>query len=76
MWRPLNRNQIFNDFSKNFSDPDYILQRAILTPLNDDADDINQYASELLPGQCKNYLSLIACSTKAMKPIIFIIQSF
>jgi len=41
---PLNRNQIFNDFSTNFPDPDYLLQCATLKPLNEDVDDINQYA--------------------------------
>ena len=53
--------------------PELILPNLVL---NDDADDINQYASELLPGQCKNYLSIDSMLDEGNETDHFIIQSF
>ena len=61
IWMPLNMRNLFNqisdDFQNNSHDPEYIDQRAILCPLNTETDEINNFASQQLPGQFRNYLS-------------------
>ncbi len=62
MWMPLNQNNLFStiydDFSLNYSNPEYIEKRSILCPLNLQTDDINKLATSFLPGLSTIYLSI------------------
>jgi ATP-dependent DNA helicase PIF1 len=61
IWIPLSINNLFNiiydDFINQYCNVDYINLRSILAPLNTYTDDINNYASDLLPTNYKIYLS-------------------
>ncbi|XP_071714271.1 uncharacterized protein [Rutidosis leptorrhynchoides] len=48
---------IFPNFASRQDDEDYLRERAILTPKNDDADDINKHMYEKLRGQTLTYKS-------------------
>ena len=48
---------IYTDFKQNYLNPTYLKERAILTPTNEIADDINAYISTLVPGEGKEYYS-------------------
>ncbi|GKC32397.1 ATP-dependent DNA helicase PIF1-like protein [Tanacetum coccineum] len=48
-------NDTFPDFISKKSDGEYLKERAILTPRNDDADEINAYMFKKLPGPTKTY---------------------
>lgn len=50
-------NSIYSDIAVNFSHSSYLCQRAILTPTNNTADDINNYILDLIPGEQREYLS-------------------
>ena len=50
-------NAIYPDFKQNYLNPTYLKERAILTPTNEIADDINAYISTLVPGEGKEYYS-------------------
>lgn len=50
-------NKVYNDFEENFSQPEYLTQRAILSPLNNETDQINEYASTRIFTFQKEYLS-------------------
>jgi ATP-dependent DNA helicase PIF1 len=61
IYMPLNIQQLFNrvydNFEENFDKPEYLTQRAILSPLNSETDIINHYASERISTYEKEYLS-------------------
>ena len=48
---------IYNDFNNYFNNIKYLKQRAIITPKNKTADDINNYILSLVPGELKSYYS-------------------
>ncbi|XP_062210318.1 uncharacterized protein LOC133911879 isoform X1 [Phragmites australis] len=48
---------VYPDFRAQFSNPSYLCRRAILTPTNEVADEVNSYILSLVPGQEKQYLS-------------------
>ncbi|KAI5447553.1 hypothetical protein KIW84_015126, partial [Lathyrus oleraceus] len=45
------------DLLQNYTNPDFLPCRAILTSTIEIVDDINDYITNLLPGECKEYLS-------------------
>ena len=47
----------YPNFSINYNNPDYLRERAIITPRNVIVNEINNYAVDLLPGDKKVYLS-------------------
>jgi len=61
-WIPLNEtelfNRIFEDFQNNYTNSEYINNRAILCPFNKEVEDINTNISNLVPGQPTTYLSI------------------
>ena len=48
---------IYDDFNNNFNNIEYLKQRAIVTPKNKTADDINNYILSLVPNEVKTYYS-------------------
>jgi len=62
IWMPLNKedlfNNIFDEFYTSHSDPEYLRQRAILSPLNKNTDEINSYATSLIPGETHRCISI------------------
>jgi len=52
----------YPDFIKNYFNTEYLKQRAILTPTNDLADEINAYILDIVPKQSKEYLSVDSIS--------------
>nr|GEU35210.1 ATP-dependent DNA helicase PIF1-like [Tanacetum cinerariifolium] len=50
-------NDTFSNFIYRKSDGEYLKERVILTPTNDDADEINAYMFKKLPGPTKTYNS-------------------
>ncbi|XP_044439381.1 ATP-dependent DNA helicase PIF1 isoform X2 [Triticum aestivum] len=48
---------VYVDFLQRYSDPNYLKERAILTPTNDLAMDINDHVLSLVPGEEREYLS-------------------
>jgi ATP-dependent DNA helicase PIF1 len=61
-YRPKNQvsafiEEIYPKLAENYSDPNYLRQRAILTPTNDVADLINDHIVDLIPGLHRQYLS-------------------
>ncbi|XP_057720896.1 uncharacterized protein LOC130935256 [Arachis stenosperma] len=50
-------NTIYPNLVKNFRDPNFFQDRAILAPTVDNVEEINNYIVDLLPGEEKNYLS-------------------
>ena len=50
-------NNTFPDFTTRQHEDDYLKERAILTPKNDDSDAINAYMFEKLQGQPMTYKS-------------------
>jgi hypothetical protein len=48
---------VYVDFLERYSDPNYLKERAILTPTNEVAQDINDHILSLVPGQEREYLS-------------------
>ncbi len=62
IWMPLNKyklfDNIYDNFSQNYSDPEYINNRAILSPLNIQAEEINKLATEQVPSPSTPYLSI------------------
>ncbi|EOX94757.1 Uncharacterized protein TCM_004365 [Theobroma cacao] len=48
---------VYNDFDKFHADPEYLRQRAIVTPYNETTNSINAYALDILPGYTKTYFS-------------------
>lgn len=52
----------YPDFIKNYFSTEYLKQRAILTPTNDLADEINAYILDIVPKQSKEYLSVDSIS--------------
>ena len=59
---PLNKenlfSKIYDDFLNQYSDVDFIDQRAIICPLNKHTDEINEFASNQLPGNYSTYHSI------------------
>lgn len=47
----------YPDFEKKFSDPNYLKERAILTPTLDVVDEVNEFIMKKLPSEEKTYLS-------------------
>lgn len=47
----------YQNFYTKYSDINYLRERAIVTPLNNTVEDINNYAINLLPGDLTTYLS-------------------
>jgi len=52
----------YPDFITNYFNMEYLKQRAILTPTNDLADEINAYILDIVPKQSKEYLSVDSIS--------------
>uniref|UniRef100_A0A0A9A2A2 DNA helicase Pif1-like 2B domain-containing protein n=1 Tax=Arundo donax TaxID=35708 RepID=A0A0A9A2A2_ARUDO len=50
-------NTVYPNFEKKYLDPNYLNERAILTPTNEVVDDINTYMLTLIPWEEKKYLS-------------------
>ncbi|XP_074305434.1 uncharacterized protein LOC141640599 [Silene latifolia] len=50
-------NEIYPQFPLNSQDDDYLRARAILTPLNETADIVNNYMTNLIPGKYDIYKS-------------------
>ena len=50
-------DNIYPDLSGRYCDPLYLQDRAILTPTNEIADNINSYVVSLLPSESREYLS-------------------
>lgn len=48
---------VYTNFSRKFSDPTYLKERAILTPTNEIAEDINKHVLSPVPGEEREYLS-------------------
>ena len=48
---------IYDELTKNYGDINYIRHRAIITPKNKIADDINNYILSLIPNESKTYYS-------------------
>lgn len=48
---------VYTNFQKSYLDREYITKRAILTPKNDTANEINMFLLEKIPGDAKEYLS-------------------
>jgi hypothetical protein len=48
---------VYVDFLKKFSDPNYLKERAILTPTNEIAEEINNHVLTMVPGEEREYLS-------------------
>ncbi|KAK1618128.1 hypothetical protein QYE76_023645 [Lolium multiflorum] len=48
---------VYVDFLTRYSDPNYLKERAILTPTNDIAEDINKHVLSMVPGEEREYLS-------------------
>ncbi|KAM0885149.1 hypothetical protein ACQ4PT_030511 [Festuca glaucescens] len=48
---------VYIDFLTRYSDPNYLKERAILTPTNDIAEDINKHVLSMVPGEEREYLS-------------------
>jgi hypothetical protein len=49
--------EVFLDFIMNYKSPEYLAARAIVCPNNQDADAINDYIVNLVPGDSGQYLS-------------------
>jgi hypothetical protein len=56
---------VFPDFIVNYKNPEYLATRAIVCPNNHDADVINDFIVNLIPGDDVQYLS---CNTIAKSP--------
>ena len=50
-------SSVYPDFLNRYSDPNYLKERAILTPTNDAAELINEHVLSLVPTEEKEYLS-------------------
>jgi hypothetical protein len=50
-------DSVYIDFLSRYSDPNYLKERAILTPTNEVAEEINTHVLSLVPGEEKEYLS-------------------
>jgi hypothetical protein len=50
-------DSVYIDFLNRFSDPNYLKERAILTPTNEIAEDVNKHVISMVPGEEKEYLS-------------------
>ncbi|KAM0904043.1 hypothetical protein ACQ4PT_018277 [Festuca glaucescens] len=48
---------VYVDFFTRYSDPNYLKERAILTPTNDIAEDVNKHVLSMVPGEEREYLS-------------------
>ena len=51
-------SSVYPDFLNRYSDPNYLKERAILTPTNDAAELINEHVLSLLPTEEKRVLKL------------------
>ena len=50
-------SSVYPNFKSNFADPSYLCKRAVLTPTNEIADEVNLFVLMLVPGNEKEYLS-------------------
>ncbi|KAM0840949.1 hypothetical protein ACQ4PT_059342 [Festuca glaucescens] len=48
---------MYVDFLGRYSDPTYLKERAILTPTNEIAEDVNEHVLSMVPGEEREYLS-------------------
>ncbi|KAM0823597.1 hypothetical protein ACQ4PT_070773 [Festuca glaucescens] len=48
---------VYVDLLKRYSDPNYLRERAILTPTNEVAEDVNRHVLSMVPAEEKEYLS-------------------
>lgn len=48
---------VYTSFKKNYANPNYLKERAILTPRNETVDEINTVILDWLPGNIKVYAS-------------------
>uniref|UniRef100_A0ACD5XK49 Uncharacterized protein n=1 Tax=Avena sativa TaxID=4498 RepID=A0ACD5XK49_AVESA len=48
---------VYTCFSEKYSNPNYLKERAILTPTNEIAEEINKHVLSLVPGEEREYLS-------------------
>jgi hypothetical protein len=48
---------VYIDFLRRYSDPKYLKERAILTPTNEIAEDVNKHVLSMVPGEEREYLS-------------------
>ncbi|KAL6876351.1 hypothetical protein ACP4OV_012923 [Aristida adscensionis] len=55
-------SSVYTNFIHNYSNPTYLCDRAVLTPTNESANEVNSYVMSLVPTQGKQYLS---CDTIA-----------
>ena len=51
-------NQVYPDFSMAYNDRFFVAHRAILTPKNENVDDLNNTIMNMFPGTSKTYLSI------------------
>ncbi|KAM0864742.1 hypothetical protein ACQ4PT_043732 [Festuca glaucescens] len=50
-------DSVYIDFLERYSDPTYLKERAILTPTNEIAEDVNEYVLSMVPAEEREYLS-------------------
>ncbi|XP_010484906.1 PREDICTED: ATP-dependent DNA helicase PIF1-like [Camelina sativa] len=50
-------DDVYSDFETSYLDREYITRRAILTPKNDTAHELNMFLQNKIPGDTKEYLS-------------------
>jgi hypothetical protein len=50
-------DSVYVDFLRRYSDPNYLKERAILTPTNEIAEDVNEHVLSMVPGEEREYLS-------------------
>ncbi|XP_057734535.1 ATP-dependent DNA helicase PIF1-like [Arachis stenosperma] len=63
-------NTIYPNLVKNFCDPSFFQDRAILAPTVENVEEINNYIVDLLPGEEKNYLSAdLICGSDAYSDV-------
>ncbi|RCV06252.1 hypothetical protein SETIT_1G148500v2 [Setaria italica] len=59
---------VYDEFSFNFKDESYLCKRAIVSPTNDVADEINSAMISMVPGERKEYLSF-DCVSKCLDTV-------
>ncbi|CAF1074549.1 unnamed protein product, partial [Brachionus calyciflorus] len=55
---------IYHNLDQNYKNPEFMLERAILAPTNDDVDMLNKLIIEQFPGESKTYRSIDLCTTQ------------
>lgn len=61
-------DEVYGDLSERFKDQQYLCERAILTPLNEDVERINKHILKSVPGEQKVYKSSDTICKASMNP--------